>query len=152
MRSILHFVCSRLQQMPNGLRVVSKVLLTFAFVFPIFTLLLVMPHGRDAHYSINGTPVTYDEFLRHGHFVPFFLIGIYSGILAYGFIRASRWSRPFCFLPFIVSFITAIIYHPPPLAVVLYNCVSLVLTAAILGWYLFFRQSVRDYYDKTTVA
>jgi len=152
MRSIIHFVSSRLQQMPYGLRIVSRVLLIFAFVFPIFTLLLVLPHGRDVHYSINGTPVTYDEFLRRGHFVPFFLIGIYSGILAYGFIRASRWSRPICFLPFFMLFITGIIYHQPPLAVALYDCLILVLQVTLLGWYLFYRQSVRDYYVKTPVA
>src|SRR5450432_3693227 len=132
MRSIIHFVSSRLQQMPYGLRVVSRVLLTFAFVFPIFTLLLVLPLGRGVHYSINGTPVTYDEFLRRSHFLSFFLVGICSGILAYGFIRASRWSRPVCFLPFVVSFITAFIYHKPSLAAALYDCLSLVLTVALL--------------------
>ena len=149
MRSIIHFVSSRLQQMPYGLRVVSKILLTFAFVFPIFTLLLVLPHGRDAHYSINGTPVTYDEFLRRGHFLPFFFIGIYSGILAFGFIRASRWSRPFCFLPLVVSFIMALAHHQPSFAVALYDYSSLVLSVALFVWYLFFRQSVRDYYSRT---
>ncbi|HEY1716846.1 MAG TPA: hypothetical protein VGH42_00965 [Verrucomicrobiae bacterium] len=107
MRRIVNFASDRLQQMPYGLRVVSKVLLTFAFVFPIFTLLLILPHGSNAHYSINGTPVTYDEFLKRGHFSVFFLIGIYSGILVYGFICASRWSRPFCFFPFAVSLIMA---------------------------------------------
>ena len=148
MRSIINFVSSRLQQMPYGLRVVSRVLLIFAFFFPIFTVLLVLPLGRHAHYSINGTPVTYDEFLRRGHFLPFFLIGIYSGILAYGLIRASRWSRPCCFLPIAVSFIMAFIHHQPPLAVALYDYLSLILTVALLAWYLFFRQTVRDYYAK----
>jgi hypothetical protein len=149
MRTIINFVSHRLQEMPFGLRIVSKVLLVFAFVFPIFTLLLVLPYGRGIHYSVNGASVTYDEFLRRGHFIPFVFIGIYSGILACGFIRAARWSRPLCFLPFAVSFILAFIHHQPPLTVAVYDYLSLSLLVALLAWYLFFRQTVRDYYAKT---
>jgi hypothetical protein len=146
MRSIIHFVSSRLQQMPYGLRVASRVHLGFAFGFPIMALLFMLPHGQNAHYLINGTPVTYDEFLRHVPFRLFFLFGIYSGILTYGLIRATNWSRPLCFLPFAISFILALIYRQPPLAVALCNSLSPVLIMAFLAWYLFYRQSVRDYY------
>ncbi len=150
MRNITHFVSSRLQQMPYGLRVVSKVLLIFAFVFPIFTLILLLAHGQHSHFVINGKQVTYEEFLHRGGFLQFFLIGIYSAILVYGFLHASRWSRPLCFLPFAISLFLAVFHSSQaPLATALYGYLSLICSAALLSWYLFYRQTVRDYYART---
>ena len=134
--------------MPYGLRVVSKVLLTFAFVIPAITLILLFAHGQNSHFVIDGKQVTYEEFLHRGGFFQFFLIGIYSAILAYGFLSAARWSRPLCFLPFVVSFILAFTHQPPPLVIAICDYSSLVMSVALFVWYLFYRRSVRDYYSK----
>jgi hypothetical protein len=146
MRGIIHFVNSRLQQMPRGLSVLTNVLLLFAVLFPLLTLLLLVAHGRDSHFVINGTQVTYDDFGRRGGFLTFFLIGVYCAVLVYGFLHASCWSRPLLLLPFIVSPILTFIRYHGTLAP--YNYLISFLAIALLVWYLFFRQTVRDYYAK----
>jgi surface polysaccharide O-acyltransferase-like enzyme len=151
MRAILNYVNGRLQQMPRGLSVLTNVLLLFAVLFPVITLLiLVGAHNHDARFIIDGRQATYDEFWRRNgylSYLPFFIIGIYSGILAYGFLHASRWSRPLLVLPFIVSFVLDVIYHHATLA--FYRYLSPLLFITLLVWYLFFRQTVGDYYAKT---
>lgn len=78
----------------------------------------------------------------------FFLIGIYSAILVYGFLHAHRWSRPLCFLPFAISLAMALIRPPSSLGLVLYACSGPSLAVALLVWYLFFHQPVRNYFAK----
>lgn len=147
-RRITHFVSSRLQQMPYGLRVVSRVLITFAFIFPTTTLIMLLAHGKYSHFVINGKQVSYEEFVQRGGFLFLFIIGIYSIILVYGLLRASSWSRPLCFLPFVVSLILAIFHGQPPLSVALRYYLSLACGISILVWYLFYRRTVTDYYAK----
>jgi surface polysaccharide O-acyltransferase-like enzyme len=149
---LIQFVNNRLQQMPYGLRVVSRVFIAFAILFPVITILSILPYGQNAHYSINGTSVTYNEFLKRGTFLPFFLIGIYSGILACGLIRVSRWSRPLCLLPFIVAFISCFFQKQPSLAVAAADYLIQVLMITLLTWYLFFRQPVKDYFAAKQVS
>ena len=146
MRAIIGFVSRRLQQMPYGLRVLTKVLLIFAFIFPIVTVISLLSHGSHFYFVISGKQVTYDEFLRRGGFLTFFLIGIYCAILVFGFLRASGWSRPLLLLPPVASPIFAVIYHH---VVPFYNYLISLFGIALLVWYLFFRQTVRDYYART---
>ncbi|MGA2281564.1 MAG: hypothetical protein ABSG80_14820 [Verrucomicrobiota bacterium] len=147
MRAILDFVNGRLQQMPRGLSVLTNAFLLFAVLFPVVTLLLLVAHGHDSYFVINGTQVTYDEFWRRGGFWTFLLVGIYCAVLVYGFLHASRWSRPLFLLPCVVGPILAVIYHHTTLT--LYNYLSGLFGTALLVWYLYFRQTVRDYYAKT---
>src|SRR5215472_3886454 len=141
---IINFVSNRLQQMPYGLRVVSRVLLGFAILIPIMTVLSMLS-GNHGHYSINGKSVSYDEFFHRGGFVMCFLIGIYCAVLVYGFLCAHRWSRLLCFLPLAISLALALIHPPPSPGLALYTWVSLSLAVAFLVWYLFFHQPVKNY-------
>ena len=147
MRAILNFVNRRLEQMPRALAVLASVLLLFAVLFPVGTVLLLVLHGYDSHFVMNGKQVPYDEFWRRGGFLTSFIIGIYCAALVYGLLRASRWSRLLLVFPFIVSFVLDVIYNHATLA--FYRYLSPLLFITLLVWYLFFRQTVRDYYART---
>ena len=147
MRSILRFVNHRLRQMPYGLRVLTKVLLLFAFVFPVIAIISILMHGGSTYYSIGDKQVTYDEFTRKSGFLQSFLTGIYCATLVYGFVHATRWSRPLCFLPFTMSFIYGL-FHPQPPPSPTLNYVMLICQVTLLAWYLYYRQTVKDYYAK----
>jgi hypothetical protein len=103
---------------------------------------------RDSHYVINGTQVTRDEFLIRGGFLTMFCIGVYCGVAAYGLLHASRWSRPLLLLPPVAGPILAVIRHSTTMTV--YNYMSSVIIIALWVWYLFFRQTVKDYFAKKT--
>ena len=147
MRAILNFVNGRLEQMPRGLSVLANVLLLFAVLFPVLTVLMLVLHGYSSHFVMNGKQVSYEEFWQRGGFLTFFLIGIYCAVVVYGLLRASRWSRPLLLLPWVAGPILAVIHHHTTLT--LYNYLSGLFSAALLVWYLYFRQTVRDYYAKT---
>lgn len=144
------FASNQLRQMPYGLRVLSRVHLWFAFLFPASTLILLLMHGPNSpfSFSVGGKHVTYEEFLRSGGFLWFFLFGIYSGVLAFGFLRATRWSRPLCFLPTFV-WLFATILHPKRLfSIAVYHYLIFACEVGLLVWYLFFRRTVRDYFAR----
>jgi hypothetical protein len=134
--------------MPYGLRVLSKVLLVFAFVLPILAVILLLTHGAHFQFFINGKQVTYDEFMRQRGFFHLFLFGIFCAILVYGFLHASRWSRPMCFLPLAVQFILSLFHPQPPLSVALRNYLILICEVTLLAWYLFYRGTVKNYYSR----
>lgn len=135
--------------MPYGLRVVSRVLLGFALVIPPTAVITLLTHGQFSHFVINDKQVSYDEFLRRGGFLVVFFIWIFSAVLAFGFLRAASWSRPLCFFPFVVMFVMVIWRRQTTLSAALYDFLVLGCEVAILVWYLFFRQTVKDYYGKT---
>jgi len=154
MREFMHFVNVRLQKMPRGLAVFTKVFLIFAAIFPVLTLLLtllpLLDHGHYIHYTMNGTEVTYDEFARRSGFVWFVLVGFFCGVTAYGLLHASRWSRPLVVLPVATSPVFAVwvvIQHHRPLSPAPFF-ISF-FTLALVIWYLYFRQTVRDYFAGT---
>jgi hypothetical protein len=125
--------------------VLTKVLLTFAVLFPVVSLLA---HGRDSYFIINGDHVSYDEFRRRGGFLALFLIGVCCAVLAYGLLHASRWSRPLLLLPAVASLVLVVIrHHTAPLP--LYNYLSSLPAIILLAWYLFYRQTVKNYYINT---
>jgi succinate dehydrogenase hydrophobic anchor subunit len=146
MRAILDYLNRRLQQMPRGLSVLTNVFLLFAFLLPAFTLLCLLAYALGTH-SVNGVQLSYSEFWRHMRLFTFFGFGIYFAVLAFGLLHATRWSRPLLLLPWVVGPILAVIHHHAKLT--LYNYLSGLFSTALLVWYLYFRQTVRDYYAKT---
>ncbi|HEY1788381.1 MAG TPA: hypothetical protein VGJ73_09515 [Verrucomicrobiae bacterium] len=146
MRKIIQFVNARLQQMPYGLRLISNLSLLFTFIVPAIVVITLLAHGQYSRFEINGRQVTYEQFWQGGGFLAAFLFGIYCALLAYGLLRASRWSRPLCLLPPVVFSILILFHRQPSPAVALYNCLGLACEAALLVWYLFYRRTVRDYY------
>jgi hypothetical protein len=143
MRSLINFVNSRLRQMPRGLVVFTRVFFLFAVLLPIFVVFILLSHGQGSRFTINGSPASYDEFRRQGGIVWFFIFSIYSAVNVYGLIHASRWSRPLLLLPVVSLSILAFIHHATFSAA---DWLSQVLTIGLMVWYLFFRQTVRDYY------
>jgi hypothetical protein len=116
----------------------------FAFLLPVFTLLLLILPAPDSGYAINGAQVTRDEYLIRSGFLTMFCTGVYCGVVAYGLLYASRWSRPLLLLPPVVNLAFAVIRHHA--TATFYDYLSSVIIIALLIWYLFFRQTVRDYF------
>jgi hypothetical protein len=118
----MKFVIRRLRAMPNGLAWITRI----HMVLPIVALLIV-----------------YQDFL---HYLALFIFTcVYSVAVVYGFLHASRWSRPVILLSYAI----------PPFfrhEMTVSGYLSWILTAGILAWYLYFWQTVRDYYAKTPVA
>jgi hypothetical protein len=144
MRAIINYLNGRLQQMPRGLSLLTNLLMLFAFLFPVLTILTLTLPVSNSHFVINGAQVTRDEFLRRDGFLPFLCVGVYCGVAAYGLLHASRWSRPLLLLPPVAGSVLAVIRHSTTMTV--YNCMSSVIIIALGVWYLFFRQTVRDYF------
>jgi hypothetical protein len=132
--------------MPYGLRLLTRLFITFAILFPIFALVFLLAYALGNH-SINGVQVSYSEFWQRMNLLTLFGSGVYSAILSYGFLHASPWSRPLCLLPVVVSSILAVIHRYSALTI--YNYLNFICFMAILTLYLYFRQTVRDYYAKT---
>ena len=118
----MNFVTRRLRDMPNGLAWLTRI----HMVLPVVALLIV-----------------YQEFGRY--LVPFILVCIYSVAAVYGFLHASRWSRPVIVLSYAIP---PIFRHEMPAS----GYLSWIMIAGILAWYLYFSQAVRDYYAKRPVA
>jgi hypothetical protein len=73
-------------RMPSGLRIATFLCVGFSVLAPMSLL----PFGE---HRIDGVPVGFAEFwCRVGGPVSFSL-GVVSAFLAYGFLRARRWSR-----------------------------------------------------------
>jgi len=146
MRSLIHFVNGRLAQMPRGLAVLTKVFFLFAVLLPIFAILILVSSGQGSRFTINGSPVSYDEFRRRAGLTSPFILAIYSAVNAYGLIHASRWSRPLLLVSAVSLPVLAVIHHA---TFSIADDLSQALTIGLIGWYLFFRQTVRDYYAGT---
>jgi hypothetical protein len=130
--------------MPRGLWLLTNLLMLFAFLWPVIALLLLILPAPHSGYAINGEQVTRNEFLICGGFLTMFCIGVYCGVTAYGLLHASRWSRPLLLLPPVVGPVLAVIRHSTTMTA--YNYLSSVIIIALGVWYLFFRQTVRDYF------
>jgi peptidoglycan/LPS O-acetylase OafA/YrhL len=73
--------------MPPGLRVATFLCSVFGILAPVSLL----PFGT---HRIDGVTVGFAEFWQRGGGPVFFALGIGCALLAYGFLRARRWSRP----------------------------------------------------------
>jgi hypothetical protein len=126
MRSVIVYISSRLKRMPFGLH-----LLTGLCVFaPIFALC----------FYIRGdlqVPVGLPKVL---------LIAIGSAVFVYGFLQATRWSRPLLMLYLAAGSTWAIFQHHATFSFSDY--LGLLATDGFIVWILYFRRDVRDYYAR----
>lgn len=58
-----------------------------------FTLFLPMAFIPGGNYRINEEPVTLAEFWQRGGGPAFVMVGLSSGAIAYGVLRARQWIR-----------------------------------------------------------
>jgi hypothetical protein len=132
MRAIFVFIVSRLKQMPFGIRLLSGLC--------VFTPILVFS------FYIRGdsqVPVGLPKVL---------LIAIGSAVFAYGFLLATRWSRPLMMLYQAGALIWAVIQNHATYS--LSDYLGWLVTIGFIVWILYFRRDVRDYYARAheTVA
>jgi hypothetical protein len=126
MRAIFVFILSRLKQMPFGIRLLSG-LCVFA---PIFAF----------GFYIRGdsqVPVGLPKVL---------LIALFCAVFIYGFLQATRWSRPVVMLYLVGALIWAIIQNHAAYSVSDY--LGWLFTIGFVAWILYFRRDVRDYYAR----
>ena len=126
MRSIFTLVISRIKQMPFGLRLISG-LCVFATFFAL-------------GFYIRGdsqVPVGLPKVL---------LIAFGSAIFIYGFLQATRWSRPLLVVYLVACSIWAIFQHHTTYSFSDY--LGLLATDGFVVWILYFRRDVRDYYAR----
>ena len=124
MRSLVDYIANRLKQMPSGIRLFSG-LCVFA---PIFAL----------SFYIRGdsqVPVGLPKVL---------LIAVVSAVFVYGFLLATRWSRPLLMLYLAAGSIWAIFQHHATYSFSDY--LGLLAGDGFIVWILYFRRDTRDYY------
>jgi hypothetical protein len=126
MRSIFAFIISRLKKMPFGIRLLSG-LCVFA---PIFALSFYIRDDLQAHVSLPKV----------------LLIAFCCAVFIYGFLQATRWSRPLLMLYLVGALIWAIIQNHPAYSVSDY--LGWLFTIGFIAWILYFRRDVRDYYAR----
>jgi hypothetical protein len=126
MRALFALIISRLKQMPFGIRLLSG-LCVFA---PIFAF----------GFYIRGdseVPVGLPKVL---------LMATGSAVFVYGFLLATRWSRPLFISYLAVATIWAIIQHHATDSFSDY--LGMFASVAFIVWILYFRRDVRDYYAR----
>ena len=139
MVSPMSFIRDRLQQMPYWLRIVSRVFLTFAFVFPVFALLIAV-FGKS---NLAGKEVSQNNFFDA---LLILLMGIFFGVLVYGFVHATRWVRPLCFLLVLTPYLDALADHLSLIHIRMLFYLNSAAWLALVTWYLYFYQPVKDYF------
>jgi hypothetical protein len=127
MRSLYAFIISRLKQMPFGIRLLSG-LCVFA---PIFALGFYI--RGDSQVPVGLSKV--------------FLIAIGSAVFVYGFLCATRWSRPLLMFYLAVCSVWTIYQHHATYSFADYW--GLLATDGFIVWILYFRRDVRDYFART---
>ncbi|HEX9047475.1 MAG TPA: hypothetical protein VF988_10650 [Verrucomicrobiae bacterium] len=126
MRALFVFIISRVKQMPFGIRLLSG-LCVFA---PIFAL----------GFYVRGdsqVPVGLPKVL---------LIAVGSAVFIYGFMFATRWSRPLMMIYLGVALIWAIFQNHGTYS--LSDYLGWLFTIGFIAWILYFRHDVRDYYSR----
>ncbi|MEQ1802450.1 MAG: hypothetical protein ABL989_11040 [Gammaproteobacteria bacterium] len=122
--------------MPTGLALITLGCLAFSVFAPVSLL----PVGT---YRIDGVPVSFADFWRRGGGPLEFSLGVVCGSLAYGFIRARRWSRPLFVLAMALLALPGALSGPAQTeALVTGICLS-----GLAYWYVFHRRTVRQYFS-----
>jgi hypothetical protein len=127
-----------LREMPWGIRFLALLCCWMS----LSILVAIIPLPRDC-YQINDEHISFLEFWRRG-FGPLTLgIGCLAALVAYGFIRARRWSR-ILFVALVSGFLAFAIFAGGKIqwgAVVSGGCILVFVL-----WYFFCRRQVRDYF------
>lgn len=126
------------QRMPAGLRAATFL----CALFSVFAPVSLLPFGT---YAIDGVPVSHAEFWQRGGGPICFGFGVGSALLAYGFLRARRWSRPLFVIAILSLTLPAVWFEPAAWGEAI--AVSAVLSA-LAFWYIFHRRTVREYFSR----
>ena len=126
MRSVFIYIGSRFKQMPLVLHAFTGLSLfmpIFAFGFYI---------RDDSHTQVSLPKVL--------------LITACCAAFIYGFLQATRWSRPLIVIWLVVASGWAMFQHRSTYSFSDYA--GLLLTNGFIVWILYFRREVRDYYAR----
>ena len=126
MRTLFVFIISRLKQMPFGIR--------FLFGFCVFVPIIALVWYLRGDSQV---PVGLPKVL---------LTAICCAVFGYGFLLATRWSRPLLMLYLVAASIWAIIQHHVTYS--LSDYLGLLATDGFIVWILYFRRDVLDYYAR----
>jgi len=126
MRTLFAFIISRLKQMPFGIR--------FLFGFCVFVPIIALVWYLRGDSQV---PVGLPKVL---------LTAICCAVFGYGFLLATRWSRPLLMLYLAAALIWAIFQHHATYSFSDY--LGLLATDGFIVWILYFRRDVRDYYAR----
>lgn len=135
---LFYAIRAPIQKMPAGLRVVTFLCALFSILAP----LSLLPSGE---HRIDGVPVGFGEFWRRGGGPVVFSLGVAFALLAYGFLRARRWSRPLFVLVVLALTLPALLFEPAAQREAF--IVSVVLSG-LAFWYVFHRRTVREYFTR----
>lgn len=130
-------IINAFRQMPWGLRLVTGCCLWTSLAIPFISVPL------PTVYSYNGEDVSWFEFWRRGGGPIVFGIGCFAAIMAYGLIRARRWSRVLFISSVAVFLICNILANGHDRGAVIVVSVLMMLP---LVWYFFYRKPVREYF------
>ena len=130
---------------------ILKWLTVLCFAGVLFPVIAAIPGGN---FTINGQEVSHAEFWRFGGGPLFVLVGIVFPITGYAFAKRKAWGR-FLFTGFFFAGIITMliagqfvpVYRMRPVDFIQYP-----ISMALLVWYLFFKRSVREYFNKETGA
>ena len=125
---------------------ILKLLTVLCFAGVLFPVGAAIPGDG---FTINGQQVSQAEFWRLGAGPLFVLVGIVFPITGYAFAQRKSWGRHlftgFLFVDNIAMLIAGQfvpVYRMRPVDLIQYP-----IFMALLVWYLFFKQSVREYFD-----
>ncbi len=133
---IFSAILAAFRRMPTGVRV-----LTVACLLLVLPLPIACVPGMD--FQIGDQPVSFSEFWRRGGGLVFCCVGAYFSVVAYGLIRARRWSRPMLVLGGSGLVLVGTLSEG---RLSTDTIVGFVVLALCPGIYLYFRQAARRYF------
>ena len=97
-------------------------------------------------FSINGKEVTYSEFWSSGSGIQAYTLGISLFISGIGIYMKKEWSRSLLLIVFITFYLLIPAVQNGLESLINNLPVSLIYLVPLI-WYLYFKQSVKDYYS-----
>jgi len=118
------------------------------FAGALFPIIAAIPGNG---FRINGQAVSHANFWRLGGGPLFVIVGIVFPIAGSAFVKRKSWGRYLLAGFFIVSIIARLIAGEfvPIYKNSLIDFIESLVFISLLVWYLFFKTSVKEYFDHT---
>jgi len=131
--------------MPVILKVLTGI--CFAMALCLVVAAIPVPH---MHYEINGHDVSYADFWKLGGGPLFVVAGIVLPLSGFGFVNRKHWGRYLCTGFFVIG---SLFQFFAGLFIPVYKTdasvqLSYAVFVAVLVWYLFCKQSVKEYFSE----
>ena len=103
----------------------------------LFAISSLIPFGQ---FEIDGKAVSYSEWWSSGSGSRFTVTGLFLFLSGIGFLLRKRWA---C-VTFLAALIVTLLWDSQALSIE--YLFGIAFWTAILGWYLFFKKTVRSYF------